>query len=186
MSETLESNQYAVYDAVLSTYVVAGGTKMLVIDRRGWACDGKEPKLSKYEKRELKRTLDSYLDRVNKEMLGVTQDTIEDFRVKRPVCLSPSFNLPVKYVFLSGQDYDRIFSGGNKNPVEAWREFREKYPDSNGILSLSNVGFNRGMNQALVEVDQTRGSLDGVGRFFLLKKENGRWEVTNHLDVWYS
>lgn len=184
-SETSESDQYAVYDAALNTYVSAG-TNLLVIDNRGWACDGKEPKLSKYEKRELKRTLDSYLDQVSKGMPGVTQETIEDFRGKRPVCLTPSFNLPVKYVFISDQELDRIFSGGNKNLVEAWKEFRAKYPGSNGILSLSNVGFNREMNQALVEVDQTRGSLDGVGRFFLLKKESGRWEITGRLDVWYS
>lgn len=178
-----DADRYAVYNAVLSTYVNEG-TQMLVISNRSPACEGQEHPAGKDGR--AGEALNRQLERVRKEMPEAAEETLEDYRSNPAICLRPAFNFGVRYTLMGEDEYDRIFLSPGRNVVSAWREFNEKYPGSNGILSLSNVGFNRRMNQALVYVSLIRGGTDGVGRYFLLTRENGAWVVRKRIDVWYS
>lgn len=180
-----EVEQYAVYNAVLDTYIL-NKTEMLVIDNRSPACGNKDYKLSKKDARERDETLSRDIERVHEKMPYVLEETVNDYRSKKYICLKPLFNLKVKYKLFDENDSKAIYASQNKTETDKLKAFNEKYPHSNGILTLSNVGFNHEMNQALVYVGQYRHSTDGVGRYFVLTKENGMWIVQGSIDIWYS
>jgi hypothetical protein len=68
----------------------------------------------------------------------------------------------------------------------AWSKFYAKYPNSSGIISFSNPGFNRGYTQAVVSTGRGCGGLCGAGYFVLLAKEHGVWTVKTKAETWVS
>jgi len=73
-----------------------------------------------------------------------------------------------------------IFKSGS------WNEFYKRHPNSEGVIVLSRVGFNAGMNQALLYIDHTCGGLCGTGHYVLLEKSHGAWRVVKREMVWVS
>ena len=71
-------------------------------------------------------------------------------------------------------------------PEEGWKEFYQLYPQSNGYLHFSRVGFNKERTEALVHVGWMRGSLEGQGQYFLLSKKDGKWQVERSVGTWVS
>jgi hypothetical protein len=71
---------------------------------------------------------------------------------------------------------------------EGWARFYDEYPQSEGFLSLSRVGFGRKKSQALVYVALVRGHLSGRmwgdGRYILVLKKKGRWRVQKQEAIW--
>jgi len=62
----------------------------------------------------------------------------------------------------------------------------KRYPNSQGTMTLSGVGFNRNINQALVYVGNPEGFLAGAGYYVLLVKEKGTWVIKQKLMTWIS
>jgi hypothetical protein len=107
-----------------------------------------------------------------------------DFQIKneKPSLLERRFTLGVEYVFLSRQELESVFS---KNP-SGWEDFYAKYPRSQGILTLSRVGFNEAKDTAvLYEGNQWHGAA-GEGNMVLMKKTAGRWTVQDKAMMWTS
>jgi hypothetical protein len=66
-----------------------------------------------------------------------------------------------------------------------WDRFSEKYPK--GILvTLSRIGFNEEMNQALVYSSHTCGWKCGLGYYVLLMKDGNTWTIKHKVNVWAS
>jgi hypothetical protein len=63
---------------------------------------------------------------------------------------------------------------------QIWKDFHAKYRTWD-IISLSRVGFNHRHDLALVEM-----GVGGIGHYYLLKKQNGRWLVTKKRVSWIS
>jgi hypothetical protein len=82
------------------------------------------------------------------------------------------WDLGVNYV-LANQN-DLAFTAGM---TQFWSMFHKKFPNSSGLLSFSNVGFNKDHNQALVYAAWNCGDTCGVGEYILLKKVHGKWEI---------
>ena len=70
--------------------------------------------------------------------------------------------------------------------VDGWDTFYQKYPGSSGIVTLSKVGFNKEMNQALVIMGVQRGRVFGIGELYLLQKENNAWRIQKAAMLWIS
>lgn len=114
---------------------------------------------------------------------GVSNETLDNYleRNKQPGQLSANMNLRVDYVLLSREELEKITSQPN------WSELMtEKYPGTHGYTIFSRVGFNHGLDQAVIYVGSVGGPLMGAGYYYLMGKEKGQWEMKEQVMVWIS
>jgi hypothetical protein len=175
----LETERHAVYSAVIRDMYAEDGTKLLVVSREAVCV----PASGDEEVEELPDRMGAF---AIKELRELKQDTIDDFRVTAKQCrsLSEQLDIPVKYVFVTEKEIERLFEKGGLG--QAWEHFYSRYPNSSGIIGFSNVGFDREMNQALVATSRSCGSLCGAGHYVLLTKDNGVWKVHSKTMTWIS
>ena len=67
-----------------------------------------------------------------------------------------------------------------------YRNLYNKYPDSNGFLILSRVGFDSNYRYAIVYIGSHIQSLDGCGKFVFLVENNDKWLIKNIELLWVS
>lgn len=117
----------------------------------------------------------------------VDTDTLKDFLAKnqRPYLLKKElFSIKSKCVFISESEMNELFI--SKTIKNYWNNFYRKYPNSQGIMELSKVGFNSRITQALVYQGNNKYSLYGSGYFILLTKKWGSWTIKYSIMVWIS
>jgi hypothetical protein len=126
----------------------------------------------------------STLDRIMQNMHGVDQETADNFRARNDAAypVRPDMDLGSMYVLLSQGEMRQIFSQNQ----DGWQVFYEQYPDAPGITTLSRVGFNDTLDQALVYVGTMSHWLAGAGYYVLLKKVNRAWIVDQQVMTWIS
>lgn len=107
------------------------------------------------------------------------QDTFE---------LANRFALKIPYSLVNFEELKSIFplEEGKTLDMECWNRFYKKYPKSHGIIGFSRVGFNSKKTQALVYAANQSNFVGGSGRFFVLSKQTGHWEVREEVVVWLS
>lgn len=177
---------YRVYNAVIAdmfagdsvTFDTRAKVKQLIL---------RDQTTSEYAGHGSKENWDSVKERFRGKL---AEDTIADYdaKLKSPTALKRSFDLDLKYSFLSKKESDAIFdSGGNFDHTrDNWTKFYEKYPDSGGFIMLSNVGFSKTGDQALVYVVHWCGDLCGTGHYVLLSKDEDKWKVDEKAMIWIS
>jgi hypothetical protein len=69
---------------------------------------------------------------------------------------------------------NKIFQG---DVIGGWKRFREKFPDSAGLLDLSVPGYSRDRKRAIVCYSVSRGSLAGEVWVVLLHYKSDSWIV---------
>jgi hypothetical protein len=124
------------------------------------------------------------LERILVDMQGVDPLTADSFS-SRNVDSHPvhaSMDLGASYVLLSQAEMNSFF-GPNR---DGWQSFYNQYPDAPGITTVSRVGFNTSLDQALVYIGTMSHYLAGAGYFVLLKKVNGAWIVDQQVMTWIS
>jgi hypothetical protein len=100
---------------------------------------------------------------VSQDQKSIYQPLIQDYVAKnqRKLVLERKFDLP-QYALV---DFGR--TSGRANPPGA----------ASIVFEVSAVGFNRDRTRALVYVGHHCGSLCGGGRYHLLVKNDGKWQV---------
>jgi hypothetical protein len=166
-----EAEEYAVYSAIIQTRYIDTQKPALIVIHDQTTLD--------YFPGEL----DEHLKSIRQGLPDLTDEVSADFEAqnKQPQPLKPLFTISVKYVFISEQEFQTTFKR-----QDGWDIFYAKYPNSQGHMHLSGVGFNPQMDMALVYVDNMRYSLAGEGHYVLLKKVNGQWTVQDQTMVWIS
>src|SRR5215471_2217575 len=98
--------------------------------------------------------------------ISIDDETINDFRLKNngPISLEPRFTLPVKQVLISDRDFARF------------RGVYERHRNFIGYIVLSQVGFNREHNQALLYTSIDFGG-GGSDYYVILGKEGSAWSI---------
>ena len=126
----------------------------------------------------------STLDHIMQNMHDVDPQTAGSFRVRNDAAwpLRPDLQLGSGYVLLSQAGMTHIFSQNR----DGWQLFYEQYPGAPGITTLSRVGLNDALDQALVYVGTLSHYLAGAGYYLLLKKVNGSWVVDQQVMSWIS
>jgi hypothetical protein len=126
----------------------------------------------------------STLDHVLLNMHDVGVETIQSFRNRNDAAytLRPDMQIGAGYVLLTQVEKTGLF---NQNR-DGWQLFYEKYPDAPGITTLSRVGFNNALDQALVYAGTQSQWLAGAGYYLFLKKVNGTWTVLQQVMTWIS
>jgi hypothetical protein len=112
------------------------------------------------------------------------KDILRDFEQKNenPSLLQRRFTLGAKYVLVSRREIESIFL----NNGDGWDDFYTKYPGSQGILTLSRVGFNEAKDTAVLYSGSQSNWLNGHGSMVLMKKVAGRWTVLDGATMWVS
>jgi hypothetical protein len=126
----------------------------------------------------------STLDLMIQNLPGLEQQTADSFRVRNEAAypVPPEMHLGSAYALLSQPKMRQIFSQNR----DGWQLFYEIYPGTPGITTLSRVGFNATLDQALVYVGTLSHWLAGAGYYVLLKKVNGAWIVDQQVMSWIS
>jgi hypothetical protein len=109
---------------------------------------------------------------VKRDLPAVEQTTLSDFEFKNKHCSEIANKIPSRSsYFLFGSDHVEKLPSG-------W-----EHPD---FFYFSRVGFNEHRTQALVHVSFMSGTngADSGGKYFLLMKQNGKWEPKASSDVW--
>jgi hypothetical protein len=175
----LEAERYAVYSAVIKDMYAEGGVKLLVISRdTGCWTPSDEEKVG-----EERRSVEDY---AVKKLPGLKLETVDDFNAEMKECVSLTkrLDIPLKYVFVTDEELKPIFPKDGKGTW--WPGFYAKFPGSSGLISFSNVGFDRDVTQALVSTARGCGGLCGAGYYVLLEKEGGVWKVRSKTMTWVS
>jgi hypothetical protein len=112
---------------------------------------------------------------------GLADDIFADFEAKNenPGDLEPRFSLSTEYLIAN---LDTIFDVG----ASGWDDFYAEYPEADGVLTLSRVGFNESMDTALLLVTYYHGGLAGRGQYVLLTKTGGSWTIRSYYGGWIS
>jgi hypothetical protein len=162
----LDAEEVAVYAALL------GNAGLLVI------IDQTETGVSGYPG--VLPTVDSLVSKMH----DVAPETTASFLARNATAypLRADMSLGAPYVLISQAELGGLFPGGEAD----WGVFRARYPDAWGYQSLSRVGFNADLTQALVYLGGEVDYLAGEGDYYLMNKVNGVWTVDQTVMVWVS
>ncbi len=168
-AEQMDAEEQAVYAALLRNLYSA--PRYVIMDTTATGPTGVEDTAST-------------LDHIVQNMHDVDLETADSFRVRNDAeyPVRADMDLRSGYVLLSRDEMSQIFSQNQ----DGWQVFYEQYPDAPGITSLSRVGFNDTLDQALVYVGTMSHWLAGGGYYVLLKKVNGSWIVDQQVMTWIS
>ncbi len=119
---------------------------------------------------------------INIGMSGVDRETIEDYQAKnkRAFSLERLFNLKADYELISDGEYQDLFE---PDPESGWDIFYSIYPESQGILTLSRIGFNENRTQALVHARNQAGPTTEEDYYYLLEKNGASWVVKDMFEA---
>jgi hypothetical protein len=173
----LDDEEYAVYSALIHS-LYANGAKVLVIDNFVSGC------VPVGNNAEGERAWLKSLDKLPSKLPKLSAKTIADFKSKARTCrtIEAKLTLPTKYILFSQAERRAIFSKADVN--QSWQSFRQKYPDANGYINISNIGFNEDRTQALVDTFRKCGDKCGGEKMVLLTKTNGKWSVAATHKIW--
>jgi hypothetical protein len=165
---TIEREEYAVYSAMIVDYVYEeNGTFVILNPTSNWP---DETKL---------KDLQFFFPEA--PPVALLQETLDDFvqRNKSNRWLTPKLAINRKYILVDRREIDMLINDRDLigPPDYGWSPFLKKYSSSRGYVTLSRVGFNRQMDQALVHAGWRCPSLCGHWSFLLLVKQNGVWKV---------
>lgn len=127
---------------------------------------------------------DKVFETIQKALPEVDQAMRDNYlaRNAQSTLLQNRFNLKVPVTLLNQADFDSFFGKSGKG----WDDFYFQYPKSQGVLTLSRVGFNAAGDKALVCASTQAYALAGAGYAVVLSLENGLWKVVNQVMLWTS
>ena len=171
------AEEYEVYSVLITERFIKDRVKLLVIqDQTLYYANPDYLKSTTSEER---------IQDLKKYCPSVDESALRDFEAKhmQPSKLDMKFKLPLRYILINKTEVDEtpVLEAGKL--VES---FYEKYPETEGLISLSKVGFNKDHNQAFVRVEFTFCPLCSFGEKVLLKKEFGTWKIANTFGGWVS
>jgi hypothetical protein len=124
------------------------------------------------------------LDYVLQNMHDVSSELATSFRSRNDTThpIRKDMDLGSPYTLLTQAARNQIF-GQNQS---GWDIFYNRYPQAPGITTLSRVGFNSTLDQALVYIGTQSNWLAGAGYYVLLKKGEAGWGIDQQVMTWVS
>jgi hypothetical protein len=127
---------------------------------------------------------DRIISLAKENMPGIDPQVLEDFRQQNTASqpVKSDMQLGSSFILLSQEVMKNIFSQNR----DGWQLFYEQYPQALGITTISQVGFNPAMDQALVYVGTLSHYLAGAGYIVFLHQVDGNWKVEQKVMTWIS
>ncbi len=164
------ATEYAVYSALIEGMFSISQLDVVVIeDHTGLGVSSADAQQLAYLKESLPE---------------VDQAMLDDFQARNAQAepLAGRFTFKVKVKLISQDEVKQFFDPGGG----AWDEFYKRYPNSQGIMTLSKVGFNVAGDRALVYVGNQSHFLAGTGYAVVLARKGGVWTILNQIMLWIS
>jgi hypothetical protein len=162
----IEAEEYAVYSALIQQNPINFdlGSFIVIRDQTVSGLD------------QLERTLE--------HVHPLPPELVDSYRSRNveSYALSPSLDLEQDYALMPEEEVKRLFRDGGAS----WTDFRDSYPEAEGVVLFSRVGFGANEDEALVSMGFRCGDLCGAGGLYLLAKEEGTWKVREALMEWIS
>jgi hypothetical protein len=73
-----------------------------------------------------------------------------------------------------------------EDPDKYWSEFYQRFPGTNGLTSVSAIGYSGDGNLGVLMVDVGCGSLCGNGYIVVVRRERGEWHIAHIQNTWVS
>ncbi len=120
---------------------------------------------------------DEFIDNLENE--GIPEEVIEDWRKENESnkLLQRKFDLSYEYHLVTRTELDRYEADS------FFSEFYRRYPDSNGLISVSRIGFDKAKNKALIHVIHSYGTLGASYNFVALKRTDGAWGIVRRIST---
>jgi len=170
-----EIEQYAIYSLLLNKLYHGGHTDRLLIQDRtsvGPIAYKSNP---------------GVLDEIKQQLPLMQEETLLSFLAanEQPHRFDKHFPLPGASRFIESQQLDDYFSkeGGGGG---GWNAFHRDYPHWGGFITVSKVGFNQDMNQALLYFSSACADTCGSGGLIFLVKEGVVWRIKGTAATWIS
>jgi hypothetical protein len=162
----IEAEEYAVYSALIQQNPIGYDLGASILIR--------EQTISDLE------MLDSALERASPLPAGL----VDSYRSRNAASytLDPNLDVDLEYALMPEDEFTRIFLRRGS----VWTRFQEAYPEAEGIVFFSRVGFGANGDDALVTMGYRCGDLCGAGGLYLLAREDGGWQVQDALIIWQS
>lgn len=109
--------------------------------------------------------------------------TLKSFRDANAhaAALRPQFQLSLPYELVDKGEIDAIFKNNGW-----WTDYYKKYPDSQGFLAVSRIGFSADGKQAMLYSANGCGGKCGTGTYVVMAKVGGSWRVMKEILIWVS
>jgi hypothetical protein len=121
------------------------------------------------------------LSYLRENLEGLDEETLNDFLAKNrehhPI--EPDLNPGGRLVCVGDEEFEHIFRDGGAR-------FRREFPESDGTLRFSRVGFDRDVTQAMLYAGQQFDWNVGSGGFRLFSKPDGEWTEAGRAGSWLS
>ena len=116
-----------------------------------------------------------------------TPDEIADFQAKNsePISIRPLVSEIKVLGFITHDELKTLFLK-NSHVTDGWSAFHKKYPEANGDLWFSRIGYNSDRTRAIVYFSHVCGGLCGKGGWLNYKKEAGVWHRYGEQMLWVS
>jgi hypothetical protein len=158
-----QTEEYAVYSGLINSFQTQPGVDLLLVANQTI------PTVSQDRELDEKEFIKYHLPETT------ATETLDDYKLSdsQPLNIANRFAVNRKYILINNQEAKSYFENSDTR-----LRLRERYPTSSGrITMLSRVGFNSGMNEALVYAWAYCGGDCGGGGYYLLRKEDGVWRV---------
>lgn len=110
-------------------------------------------------------------------LTGISAQTIAGFMAANSHPQIPVLaDLQVPHEIIPSKQIDQLLG---EDLASGWDRFEAKYPNSTGYWTVSQVGFNCKLDQALVFIRHVYGYAGMTGTFYLLSRQGDRWKVTD-------
>ena len=115
---------------------------------------------------------------LHKEFPSLQAAALNSFREvnTHPAPFRHSFHLSVPYELVDKTEVDSTW----------WTDYYKKYPNSQGILSLSRVGFSPNGRQAVFYASNGCGGKCGTGSYVVMERVDSSWKVAKEILIWIS
>ena len=114
---------------------------------------------------------------------GLQVATLDSFRYggAHQVSFGTLFHVPVVYELVDKAEIDAIFEKGGW-----WTDYYKRFPNSQGFLTLSRVGFSPDGKQALFYAKNGCGGTCGTGTYVVMERADSGWKVLKEILIWVS
>jgi hypothetical protein len=181
-----ESEEAAVYAAVLDKTDIKMNGRPVVIAPEVVIQDqtlGGEPFLMNSAAHE---SLDRMFEALKRDFPLADRAALDSFRAMNDhpyLILEHPFLVRTRSRLISHQEVERF---SRTTPGLWWDAFFREYPNAAGFYTLSKVGFNPELTQAIIYFDFSCGDTCGYGSYVLLVKEDGAWRPVGQAWQWIS
>lgn len=165
--------EYAVYTTAIESMIAGPNKKRVIVADQTVYQDGNTPVSEEF------RRLPSLTGAMPK-LTSLASETVSNAASvnTRSYQIYAQLTLSVSYTLVTSREIDEVFPRAYPDRyITGWKRFFAKYSDADRLISLSRVGFNSSMSQALVFLSQSSGFNAAKSLIFFLTKEGGAWSI---------